>query len=76
MRTKIKGILSFFTLLFLTISPEWLLARHIIGGEITYEFISEVSPGRNRYRFAAAAADERCYCKARFGSSCSAISVD
>ena len=51
MRTKIKGILSFFILLFLTISPEWLLARHIIGGEITYEFISEVSPGRNRYRF-------------------------
>lgn len=51
MRTKIQGILSFLLLFFLLISPEWLLARHIIGGEITYEFLTEVSPGRNRYRF-------------------------
>lgn len=51
MRTKIQGILPFLLLFFLSISPELALARHIIGGEITYEFLSEVSPGRNRYRF-------------------------
>lgn len=51
MRTKITALGPILFLFFLFLSPELALARHIIGGEITYEFLSEVSPGRNRYRF-------------------------
>ena len=28
-----------------------VLSMHIIGGDLTYEFVSEVSPGVNRYEF-------------------------
>ncbi len=31
--------------------PSMLEARHIIGGDITYEFLSETSPGMKRWRF-------------------------
>ncbi len=51
MRKKTQGILSYFILFALVISTEVLSAKHIIGGEITYEFISAVSPDSNRYRF-------------------------
>ncbi len=41
----------FFLLVFLFTTPVCLLARHIIGGEITYECLGEVISGTTRFRF-------------------------
>jgi gliding motility-associated-like protein len=47
-----KTVLNRFLLFFLFFSGSCqLTAMHIIGGEITYEFVNEVSPGVNRYKF-------------------------
>ncbi len=40
-----------FLLFFVCASPISLLARHIIGGEITYECLGEVLSGTTRFRF-------------------------
>ena len=40
-----------FFLFFLCASPLSLLARHIIGGEITYQCLGEVVAGTTRFRF-------------------------
>lgn len=40
---------TFLFLLFL--SPDIVMARHIIGGEITYKYLSTTANGQNRYRF-------------------------
>lgn len=40
-----------FLLFFVCASPLSLLARHIIGGEITYECLGEVLAGTTRFRF-------------------------
>ncbi|MCY7329158.1 MAG: hypothetical protein LH618_11450, partial [Saprospiraceae bacterium] len=40
-----------FLLFFLCASPLALLARHIIGGEITYQCLGEVVAGTTRFRF-------------------------
>lgn len=48
---KLRALLPFYCLFFLVIAPEILHARHIIGGEITYEYLSTDAQGRNRYRF-------------------------
>ncbi len=45
---KLRGILPFFFLTVLALSPQILSARHIIGGEITYKFLG-VFGGSNRY---------------------------
>ncbi|MBK9338647.1 MAG: gliding motility-associated C-terminal domain-containing protein [Lewinellaceae bacterium] len=42
-------LLSF--LFFCCITPATLLARHIIGGEITYRYLSTAANGDNRYEF-------------------------
>lgn len=45
-RTLLKGLALFF----LAFLPYFVAAMHIIGGEITYEFLGQTSAG-NRYRF-------------------------
>lgn len=41
----------FCLLLFALFFPLWSFALHIIGGEMTYRFVSQVSPGVHRYEF-------------------------
>lgn len=41
------ALAAFLTLL----SPQFLLARHIIGGEITYRYLGTTPAGANRYQF-------------------------
>ncbi|MCC6459520.1 MAG: gliding motility-associated C-terminal domain-containing protein [Saprospiraceae bacterium] len=51
MHTKFRGLLPVLLLLLAFLAPNVLLARHIIGGEITYKFLSVDNQGRYRYRF-------------------------
>jgi gliding motility-associated-like protein len=47
-----KTVLNRFFLLFLILLASGQMnAMHIIGGEITYEFVNQVSPTVNRYKF-------------------------
>lgn len=51
MRTKINPFLPALLLFCLSVAPKILVARHIIGGEITYKYLSTDAQGRNRYQF-------------------------
>lgn len=51
MRANFYPVLPIILLVLLGIVPESLLARHIIGGEITYKYLSTDAQGRNRYQF-------------------------
>jgi gliding motility-associated-like protein len=42
---------TLFYLLFFIVMCQSAKAMHIIGGDLTYEFVSEVSPGVHRYQF-------------------------
>jgi gliding motility-associated-like protein len=47
-KTVRNRLFSLLLLLFVVVQVN---AKHIIGGELTYDFVTEVSPGVNRYKF-------------------------
>ena len=51
MRTNFYRFLTATFLFLLFLSPGMLLGRHIIGGEITYKYLSTNSNGEHRYEF-------------------------
>lgn len=51
MRANFYRFLTAIFLFFLFLSPEILLGRHIIGGEVTYRYLDTSPNGENRYEF-------------------------
>ena len=51
MQINYRSIFSFFALFVLLSSPIALFAKHIIGGDITYEYLGDSGPNAKRWRF-------------------------